>query len=173
MGKHQILQNCSQSLQLNSIFEFTKCCFFCSNSVIKSIFFSQCSVLSARLRTLTVSIATETSSCSWLCWVAICSFIQKAGLLAIERPYWVLHFSPFKTIRVTCLRYSIVFGKLLIWLFLYWHNDITSSTSVNDHISSSQKKIWIALCLAILLVIIAIILAISFSWGKSHQLYWI
>ncbi len=47
MGKHQILQNCSLSLQLNFIFEITneigqqlchKCCFFCSNSVIKSLF---------------------------------------------------------------------------------------------------------------------------------------
>ncbi len=47
MGKHQILQNCSLSLRLNIIFEITneigqqlchKCCFFCSNSVIKSLF---------------------------------------------------------------------------------------------------------------------------------------
>ncbi len=47
MGKHQILQNCSLSLRLNFIFEITneigqqlchKCCFFCSNSVIKSLF---------------------------------------------------------------------------------------------------------------------------------------
>ncbi len=47
MGKHQILQNRSLSLRLNFIFEITneigqqlcpKCCFFCSNSVIKSLF---------------------------------------------------------------------------------------------------------------------------------------
>ncbi len=47
MGKHQILQNCSLSLRLNFMFEITneigqqlchKCCFFCSNSVIKSLF---------------------------------------------------------------------------------------------------------------------------------------
>ncbi len=47
MGKHQILQNCSLNLRLNFIFEITneigqqpcyKCCFFCSNSVIKSLF---------------------------------------------------------------------------------------------------------------------------------------
>ncbi len=48
MGKHQILPNCSLSLRLNFIFEITKeiwqqlyhkCCFFCSNSIIKSLFF--------------------------------------------------------------------------------------------------------------------------------------
>ncbi len=47
MGKHQILQNCSLILRLNFIFEITneigqqldhKCCFFCSNSIIKSLF---------------------------------------------------------------------------------------------------------------------------------------
>ncbi len=47
MGKHQILQNCSLSLLLNFIFEITneigqqlchKCGFFCSNSIIKSLF---------------------------------------------------------------------------------------------------------------------------------------
>ncbi len=44
MGKHKILQNCSLSLRLNYIFEITneimchKCCFFCSNSVINSLF---------------------------------------------------------------------------------------------------------------------------------------
>ncbi len=47
MGTHQILQNCSLCLRLNFIFEITneiwqqlchKCCFFCSNSVIKSLF---------------------------------------------------------------------------------------------------------------------------------------
>ncbi len=82
MGKHQILQNCSLSLRLNFIFEITneigqqlchKCCFFCSNSVIKSLFFRldqefhrPCAVLNARLGALTVSIATGTSngSCS-------------------------------------------------------------------------------------------------------------
>ncbi len=48
MGKHQILPNCSLSLRLNFIFEITneigqqlchKCCFFCSNSIIKRLFF--------------------------------------------------------------------------------------------------------------------------------------
>ncbi len=48
MGIHKILQNCSLSLRLNFIFETTneigqqlchKCCFFCSNSIIKSVFF--------------------------------------------------------------------------------------------------------------------------------------
>ncbi len=46
MGKHQILQNCSLSLRLNFIFEINeigqqlchKCCFICSNCVIKSLF---------------------------------------------------------------------------------------------------------------------------------------
>ncbi len=47
MGKLQILQNCSLSLRLNFIFEIPneigqqlchKCCFFCSNCVIKSLF---------------------------------------------------------------------------------------------------------------------------------------
>ncbi len=47
MGKHQILPTCSLSLRLNFIFEITneigqqlchKCCFLCSNSVIKSLF---------------------------------------------------------------------------------------------------------------------------------------
>ncbi len=47
MGKHQILQNCSLSLRLNFIFEITneigqqlchKCCFFCSNRILKSLF---------------------------------------------------------------------------------------------------------------------------------------
>ncbi len=48
-----------------------------------------CAVLSARLRALTVSIATGTSngSCSDALTLAIGSFIQKAGLPAIERPY--------------------------------------------------------------------------------------
>ncbi len=78
MGKHQILQNCSLSLRLNFIFEITneigqqrchKCCFFCSNSVIKSLFLRldqpvRMPVLSAHLRALTVSIATETSNAS-------------------------------------------------------------------------------------------------------------
>ncbi len=50
MGKHQILQNGSLSLWLNVIFKITneigqqlchKCCFFCSNSIIKSLFLSQ------------------------------------------------------------------------------------------------------------------------------------
>ncbi len=47
MGTCQILQNCSLCLRLNFIFEITneiwqqlchKCCFFCSNSVIKNLF---------------------------------------------------------------------------------------------------------------------------------------
>ncbi len=47
MEKHKILPNCSLNLPLNVTFEITndirqqlyhKCCFFCSNSVIKSLF---------------------------------------------------------------------------------------------------------------------------------------
>ncbi len=45
----------------------------------------------------------------WLYWLAIGSFVQKAGLRSVERPYWALHFSTFKTIWVTRLGYSIVF----------------------------------------------------------------
>ncbi len=66
MGKHQILQNCSLSLRLNFIFEIGqqlchKCCFFCSNSVIKSLFLRLDQPVC-----MTVSIATGTSngSCS-------------------------------------------------------------------------------------------------------------
>ncbi len=103
MGKHQILQNCSLSLRLNFIFEITneigqqlchKCCFFYSNSVIKSLFLRLDQPVRVRsperrLRALTVSIATGTSngSCSDALTLAIGSFIQKAGLPAIERPY--------------------------------------------------------------------------------------
>ncbi len=77
MGKHQILQNCSLSLRLNFIFEITneigqhlchKCCFFCSNSVIKSLFIrlNQPVHMRSPERALTVSIATRTpnGSCS-------------------------------------------------------------------------------------------------------------
>ncbi len=99
MGKHQILQNCSLSLRLNFIFEITneigqqlchKCCFFCSNSVIKSLFFMLDQPVRMRSpervsQRLTVSIATE--QLRWLYRLAIGSFIQKAGLPAIERPY--------------------------------------------------------------------------------------
>ncbi len=78
MGRHQILQNWTPSLRLHFIFEITneiwqqlyhKCCLFCSNSIIKNVFLRLnlpvCSP-SARLRTLTVSIATRTfnGSCS-------------------------------------------------------------------------------------------------------------
>ncbi len=73
MGKHQILQNCSLSLRLNFKFEITneigqqlchKCCFCCSNSLIKSLFFRLDQPV--RMRSLNVSIATGTSndSCS-------------------------------------------------------------------------------------------------------------
>ncbi len=96
MGKHQILQNCSLSLRLNFIFEITneirqqlchKCCFFCSNSVIKSLFLRLDQPV--RMRSVTVSIATGTSngSCSDALTLPISSFIQKVGLPAIERPY--------------------------------------------------------------------------------------
>ncbi len=94
MGKHQILQNCSLSLRLNVIFEITngigqqlcpKCCFFCSNSVLKSLFLRLDQPVRMRsperIRALTVSIATGTSNGSWrwLYRLVIGSFIQKAG----------------------------------------------------------------------------------------------
>ncbi len=65
---------------------------------------------------------TSNGSCMmhWLYRLAIGSFIQKAGLPAIERPYQALHFPPFKTIRVTCLGYSIV---LTVWM---WHGAFPS-----------------------------------------------
>ncbi len=71
-------------------------------------YFSAC----ARLRALTVSIATvsSNSSCSDALTLPIGSFIQEAGLPAIERLYKALHSSPFRTTPVTRLRYSIVFA---------------------------------------------------------------
>ncbi len=69
----------SKSLRFHFIFEITneigqlcyKCCFFCSNSIVKAYFSGwisrcTCAVLNARLRALIVSIATATynGSCS-------------------------------------------------------------------------------------------------------------
>ncbi len=91
-----------------------------NNCIINVVYFAQimfifqarptsaaCAVLSAHLRTLTVSIATGTSnsSCSGAMTLAIGSFTQKAGLHLIEWPYWVLHCSSFKTIWVIRLGY--------------------------------------------------------------------
>ncbi len=98
MGKHQILQNCSLSLRLNFIFEITneigqqlchKCCFFCSNSIIKSLFLR----LDQPVRMCSPERVSQSADCFysnrdfWLYQLVIGSFIQKAGLPAIERSY--------------------------------------------------------------------------------------
>ncbi len=66
-GNHQILQNCSQSLRLNSIFEITneiwqqlthKCCLFCSNSVKKTC------ISQARSASVQSPTRTSNGSCS-------------------------------------------------------------------------------------------------------------
>ncbi len=120
MGNHQILQNCSQSLRLNSIFEITneiwqqlthKCCLFCSNSVKKRVFLR----LDQPVRSPQPGLLMAAAVMRWLYQLVNVSFAQKAGLCSIERPYWeylVLNFSPFKTIRVTRLGDSIVFAPI-------------------------------------------------------------
>ncbi len=121
MGKHQILQNCSLSLRLNFIFEITneigqqrchKCCFFCSNSVIKSLFLRldqpvRMPVLSAHLRALTVSIATETSnaSCSDALTLPISDWLfhSEGGASCDRAAILSVAFFPIQNVSVTCV----------------------------------------------------------------------
>ncbi len=71
--------------QLSFLSVCPKCCFFCSNSIIKSLFLRLDQPVRMRsperIRALTVSIATGTSNGSWrwLYWLVIGSFIQKVG----------------------------------------------------------------------------------------------
>ncbi len=91
MGK--ILQNCSLSLQLNFIFEITneiglyhKFCFFCSNGIIKSLFFrlDQPACMHSPEGASQSATRTSNGSCSEVLTLSIGSFIQKAELPAIE-----------------------------------------------------------------------------------------
>ncbi len=119
---NQILQNCLPNLQFNFIFEINneiwqqlnnKCCLFSLNSIKTSLFL--------RLDQPETRTSNDGCSDSLNLRLGIGSFAQKVGLCLIERPYWVLQFSPFKTTWVTRLGYSIVF---------VWRQSVTSFWNV-------------------------------------------
>ncbi len=101
MGKHKIPQNCSLSLRFNFIFEIGqqlchKCCFFCSNIVIKSLFLkldqSVCMrslKLAPRSAECFYSNRESNGSCSDALTLPISDwfFHSEGGLSAIERSY--------------------------------------------------------------------------------------
>ncbi len=79
-----------------------------------ALFVSECWLFLWQTGLLTAAAVTR-----WLYQLAIGSFAQKAGLHSIERPYWPVHFSPFKTIQVKCFVYSVVFDDTTVLLMCF------------------------------------------------------